>query len=518
MRTKAKHQKLPASGPAREALRVKGQFWTPDWVAEAMVSYAIAGGSDHIFDPAVGAGAFFRAAKTVAQERAQELTLVGTEIDPSVLQEARESGLTEADLQGVQIRDFMFKPPDRKFKAIVANPPYIRHHRLSPDVKAKLRAFGENLIGTPLDGRAGFHVYFFLRALQLLEQDGRLAFIMPADSCEGKFAPMLWEWVAKHYRIDGVVTFAPEAAPFPGVDTNGIVFMLRNAPPLEYFSWAQCKVPGTQALKEWAASDLDTSCDDTLVVHKRLVAEGIRTGLSRGPRGDDLEGPVLGDFARVMRGIATGANEFFFLTNEQAHQLKIPPKFLRRAVGRTRDVTGDRIMPTDLDALDTSGRPTYLLYVNGTPRDELPASVQDYLKHGEDEGIDKGTLISTRNPWYKMEARDIPAWFFAYLGRRNARFIRNYADALPLTGFLCVYPNENTPEYINKLWTVLQHPQTIANLPLVAKSYGDGALKVEPRSLEQLPLPANVVEEVGLGKQPAPANYGTPEVIQASFA
>lgn len=36
--------RLPASGPAREALRQKGQFWTPDWVANAMVSYALNGG------------------------------------------------------------------------------------------------------------------------------------------------------------------------------------------------------------------------------------------------------------------------------------------------------------------------------------------------------------------------------------------------------------------------------------------------------------------------------------------
>ena len=42
----------------REALRQKGQFWTPPWVAEAMVGYVIRGGANAIFDPAVGAGAF----------------------------------------------------------------------------------------------------------------------------------------------------------------------------------------------------------------------------------------------------------------------------------------------------------------------------------------------------------------------------------------------------------------------------------------------------------------------------
>ncbi len=36
-----RHQRLPATGPQREALRQKGQFWTLDWVAQAMVSYVL---------------------------------------------------------------------------------------------------------------------------------------------------------------------------------------------------------------------------------------------------------------------------------------------------------------------------------------------------------------------------------------------------------------------------------------------------------------------------------------------
>lgn len=32
-------QVLPATGPQREALREKGQFWTPLWLAKAMVSW-----------------------------------------------------------------------------------------------------------------------------------------------------------------------------------------------------------------------------------------------------------------------------------------------------------------------------------------------------------------------------------------------------------------------------------------------------------------------------------------------
>jgi hypothetical protein len=124
--------------------------------------------------------------------------------------------------------------------------------------------------------------------------------------------------------------------------------------------------------------------------------------------------------------------------------------------------------------------------------------VQEYLKQGEKEGLSARTLIATRRPWYKMESREPPAFLFAYLGRRNARFIRNLAGVVPLTGFLCVYPHDDNPENVEALWRVLSHPDTVANLALVGKSYGGGAIKVEPRALERLPLPRGVMAEAGL--------------------
>jgi len=92
----------------------------------------------------------------------------------------------------------------------------------------------------------------------------------------------------------------------------------------------------------------------------------------------------------------------------------------------------------------------------------------------------------------------VPPFLFAYLGRRNARFIRNSAGVRPLTGFLCVYPRIQDREFARRLWQALRHPDTAANLSLVGKSYGSGAIKVEPRALERLPIPAPVAREVGL--------------------
>jgi len=498
--------KLPTAGPEREALRKKGQFWTPDWVAQGMVAYVIDGGCNELFDPAVGAGAFFRAAKQIAKETGRAIKLHGTEIDPTVLEQAAHNGLSAADLAGVQIRDFVLNPPSGPLPAIVANPPYLRHHRLGIEVKAKLRGFALKLVGQALDGRAGFHVYFLLRALQLLKQDGRLAFLMPADTCEGVFAPALWRWITRHYCLDAVLTFAPEASPFPGVDTNPVVFMIRNAKPTSHFLWAKCHAANCDEFKRWVLSGFKAHSHGALTIYQRSVAEGLATGLSRKPGTMDANAPRLGDFARVLRGIATGANEFFFLTRSQAARLRIPGEFLIPAVGRTRDVTADEITNKTLDALDAAGRPTLLFSPDRRPLNEFPKTVRDYLRHGEERGLPKRPLIASRRPWYKMETRQPPPFLFAYLGRRNARFIRNRAKILPLTGFLCVYPRKSDPGFVESLWEALRHPETIANLRLVGKSYGQGCIKVEPRALERLPLTSAVPLEVDAG----PVTYDLP--------
>lgn len=55
--------------------------------------------------------------------------------------------------------------------------------------------------------------------------------------------------------------------------------------------------------------------------------------------------------------------------NEQAKQLDIPESYFVRAIGRTRDVPSEEITQETLDSLQTKGRPTFLLALNGDPID-----------------------------------------------------------------------------------------------------------------------------------------------------
>ena len=210
------------SKTSRKEKQEKGQFWTPPWVAEAMVAY-VSKETNEVFDPGVGKGVFYTALKKIAPK----IKFTGIDIDPKIIAEAKGEGIFKKDAK-LEVRDFILDPPKRFFKAIVANPPYIRHHHISTEHKDLFRRISIKNLNDVLDGRAGLHIYFLVQALTLLAKGGRLAFIMPADTCEGVFANKLWSWISKNFRIDGVVTFDSKATPFPGVDTNVIVFLISN--------------------------------------------------------------------------------------------------------------------------------------------------------------------------------------------------------------------------------------------------------------------------------------------------
>lgn len=173
------------------------------------------------------------------------------------------------------------------------------------------------------------------------------------------------------------------------------------------------------------------------------------------------------------------------------------PFFYVALVARaTVQVIGLRITEDRLSELEKAGRPTWLLNLPDTPQDQLPNAVQRYLWIGENQGLPDRALIKSRRSWYRMEQRKAPPLLFAYLGRRLSRFILNEAGIVPLTGFLCVYPKPGID--VHALWRVLNDAAVIEGLSRVGKSYGDGAIKVEPRSLEQLAIPCSILKNLGI--------------------
>ena len=278
-----------------------------------------------------------------------------------------------------------------------------------------------------------------------------------------------------------------------------MVFMISRKSPKDTFNWLRIlKRDGHAILQAIESTGQEHVVTDSVQLYRRQLTEALKTGLSRPPKNDTFQCYPLSSFSRVVRGIATGANEFFFLTKEQIQELGLDQRFFLRAIGRTRDCSSSVLTKKALEELNAESRPTWLLNLGNEPQTALPKRLRAYLEKGERDGFPERALIKSRRPWYKMERRTPPPILFAYLGRRDCRFILNEADVVPLTGFLCVYPLNTTKQAVKRLWHALNHPDTLRNLLFVGKSYGKGALKVEPRQLDALEIPLSVLEEVGL--------------------
>ena len=98
-------QTIPTAWTEREALREKGQFWTPAWLARVMARWVTEHNPECLFDPAVGPGTFFSAARHIGYTGPFQ----GFELHETALGDGSKLGLTRTDFNDVVIRDFISK-------------------------------------------------------------------------------------------------------------------------------------------------------------------------------------------------------------------------------------------------------------------------------------------------------------------------------------------------------------------------------------------------------------------------
>ena len=141
-----------------------GQFATPNALAIDIARYVQSvrgsqGGGIRFADPAVGSGSFFSAALAVFGSR-QMNSATGIELDPAFADAARSlwapAGLevVQGDFTRVIANGTAPKAPN----VILANPPYVRHHHMNREDKARLQALAFKLTGVEVNGLAGLYV------------------------------------------------------------------------------------------------------------------------------------------------------------------------------------------------------------------------------------------------------------------------------------------------------------------------------------------------------------------------
>lgn len=464
-----------------DVVRGLGQVDTPRPMADWMVRWACEQRPRRILDPAVGGGVFVDAVESFLSglKGRNRPAVEACEIDPRALQ--RFADIPRRFPIRLRGEDFIVADFAKPFDAIIANPPYVRHHDMRCDSEVFV-AF-DRLCGRRISRMTNLYGLFLVKIWTLLGEGGRAAVITPAEWLNADFGVALKEYFLEENAIDAIVHFDNAANVFEGALTTAAITMLRRGRSIDE-PIALCIVGGVDDL---SAATLDRA---RRVVLDELDPTAKWTPLfhHRGRSKTAPRGPTLADIAHCMRGIATGANDFFTLRESDRCQWGIDHRDLRLCVTKARQIQGDKLTRTDMQRLIDADERVYLL----CPRPRLAAAVKRYLDEGRRQGVPLRYLPSHRPVWYMPEHREPAPILVSVFARGDFRFALNEASVLNLTAYHAIYPKTTSSNGVRDLFAYLNSPAARKAIRDHRRIYGDGLLKLEPRDVESLPIPESL--------------------------
>lgn len=458
-----------------------GQFSTPYTLARQICEYVLTLTGKHIesfLEPSVGTGSFYSALNEIAEiDRS-----VGYEIDEGYFNPS-QTLWAEYKIELIN-QDFLTALPSEEFSLIIANPPYTRHHHLPIHYKQMLSEKIENSFGFKLSGLAGLHIYFMILSTLWLKEGGYSCWLVPTECLYVNYGKELKKFLLENVDLIAVHSFDNHDVQFSDalVSSSVIIFRkTRKKVPMVRFSWgADIKHPKEEIL-------IEKGCLDP-------VLKWNKEQLLQEEQSDKLD-ITIGTFFKIQRGIATGDNGFFIVDDTIKKTYDIPESFLTPVIPPPRKLKSDTYTKKE-----SSADNKYLI----TCRQNLEAikeccpGLYEYLKKGEEDGVNLRSNCRHRIPWYSLEKREVSPILVSYMGRESdnrhlpIRFILNKAEVVATNSYLCLYPkNEykycfDQPSVCEQVWNILSSISAKV-LKAYGRSYGGGLIKWEPKELASIP-------------------------------
>jgi type I restriction-modification system DNA methylase subunit len=359
------------------------------------------------------------------------------------------------------------------FDAIVGNPPYTRQEEIpgiGVDKKKLIESALRDSSGkmmAQIGKRAGIHAYFFVHSTKFLRDGGYFGFIVSNSWLDVDYGKGLQEFFLNNYKIIAIIESKVERW-FAEADINTCIVILQKCKdekqrdenlvrfvylkkPLRNF------IPPAQDIWEKQAERLTAieKLKKTILAHddfyeneelrifpksqKELREEGFDleekkyVGAKWGKylrapeiffkileKGKDKLVP-LKQVAKVRRGFTTGANEFFYLTEEQIRRRGIEKKYLRPIIFSLKEVKGYSLNRKALK---------YKVIICHKKKARLEGTnLLKYIERGEDRGYSERPTCASRMPapWYSLGRgwHYAPLIFPAKVGERMPVFLND---------------------------------------------------------------------------------------------
>jgi type I restriction-modification system DNA methylase subunit len=428
----------------------------------------------------------------------------------------------------------------RYFDCVVGNPPYTRQEEIA-EIAPEDRQYKDKLIDKALKDingrqiadvskRAGIYVYFFVHGAKFLRNGGRFGFVVSESWLDVDYGKGLQEFFLKNYKIVAIIGSKVEHW-FEDADINTCIVILKKCSgddhrkerdenlvrfvylkkPLRYFIppaqdiWEK-QVTRINVIKDkfikstLAHNDLYDGDDFRIFPkqQKELWEEGYDieeqkyTGAKWGKymRAPDIFFKILErgkgklvplkQIAEVRRGFTTGANEFFYLTEEQIKRHGIEKEFWMHqerdkwvpnyVIKSPRECRSIVVKPEDLKYR--------VLMIHKDKKELKGTNVRKYIEEGERKGYHLRPTCASRGRWYDLGKREPAKINVNYLINDVARGLEGKFWASD--DFQEIHTNKSLAPFLNS--TVFGLIQNLSG----RTSFGGGLLKIQTYEFEQL--------------------------------
>lgn len=380
--------------------RSLGQYYTPPKLVDFVTRTTVRDEDDVVLDPACGSGAFLVRAYNRLRELGDDAghetilsQLYGVDVNRFPVHlaalnlavrdfdaETRELDVERADFFDVESgqpppsgeraggADAAGRPEENgdfptQVDAVVANPPYVRQELVD---KERCRGhLDRNGFSVDIDERSDIYCYFFTHASEFLSANGRMGMVTPDKWLTVGYGEGLRQFFLDRFEIRAVVSFPNRA--FSDALVPTCVTLLERAPDRAAREENTVKFVRLEG-------DVDLSVVESLV-EADAPADLVRTDstyrLVTKRQGDLRPGekwdrylhapPVywelvtrpdlvpLSEFADVVRGITSGANRVFYLSEAEADEWNIDSRFLEPLAKTVRGKDRPRLEREDVD-------------------------------------------------------------------------------------------------------------------------------------------------------------------------
>ncbi|MCH9650788.1 MAG: SAM-dependent methyltransferase [Deltaproteobacteria bacterium] len=475
---------LTVNGRIISRQRILGAYYTPDRVAEILVRWALNEATGRLLDPSFGGCAFMEAGARVLEElgsRRAGAQVFGIDVDPSCIEYVRNSARLRE--QNFASDDFLALSPETlpgaPFKAVVGNPPYVRHHWVKDDKRAVARRIADES-SVELPETASLWAYFVVHALAFLSRGGRLAVLVPEAILQADYASAVRSVLEANFRRVRLIHLRERL--FNGTDEPVVVIAGEDFGGLGAI---EVHSVDTAAELSGLLNGLAVARPHTtLESGRRILPEALKAmdqALSTGAtsRFDSL--------ATARIGIVTGANSHFIRTAGELRDLGVPAKARSGIVSRTKWLSGLDFLPRNHKTVADAGSRAFL--VRPTPSQESDPGVARWIEEGEAAGVHKHFKCQKRNPWYRVPLPPRPEAFVTSTRLGPPLLVLNKTKFRCTNALYAV--RFDLPEGVEPECVVLGFLTTFVALwsELNGRRYGGGVLKLDLGTLAELPLP-----------------------------